>query len=581
MKKIIIITRLTDIELIDNYEENVGILIEPAIDSELLKNFKNVVHLYKFNGNYHDNKKSANDLADKILKNEPYLRGVPQLTIFKEILVNNFIIGLRALHLHEYFVKSGFTCCEFLSHSMLSKYLEDLVATSNSSLLIITPIPLRLSRIKRIFSRILSSRFSLNELKKEFQRLLNCIDPFHRRVLFLNVFRNKKIKKNSPWFYTTAVTFTNIGLLYEPLFAVPFIYLVEDPLTGGRPLKAINHPFLSLYSFASLELIPSKAEISRAKLAVLDFINTDSFDFKEAILTKIFLNGSWFKFFMTKLLPLGLFYSDLFKNWIKIAEPSFLVVGNHCYEGYALWNAKTKNVKTFLLQHGLVTDTYHFTEELPINYFIIRGKFWYEILDAKVQLRSLVINPIQKSANICLAKQKPCIVFCTTPYDIPMGISIDLYPILTVLIQTIFIEKAKLIIRVHPLERVIDYQMILKSLLEKYSINIEIEYSQIEPLDTILLKASACVLFCSTVFIDCIKLGIPIISFDWIDYSYKKWLREHNVIYYALDLFDFKCYLTKGLGDKLPGNFKHYDFFIAQTAFDAAKVKLKECIGDS
>jgi len=59
-------------------------------------------------------------------------------------------------------------------------------------------------------------------------------------------------------------------------------------------------------------------------------------------------------------------------------------------------------------------------------------------------------------------------------------------------------------------------------------------------LDSLLANTAVAVTYSSTVFLDCLRHGIPIISFDWHDFAYKSLIEEHNVFHFARDLADLE-----------------------------------------
>jgi len=95
----------------------------------------------------------------------------------------------------------------------------------------------------------------------ELHQLLERIDPFHRRHMLSR--KKQQWRHNDIWFYTTARTFTNIGLFYEPYFPRSLRFLVENPLTGGKPLEETGRPGVSLYDFADNEFVPAASELNK------------------------------------------------------------------------------------------------------------------------------------------------------------------------------------------------------------------------------------------------------------------------------------------------------------------------------
>ena len=111
------------------------------------------------------------------------------------------------------------------------------------------PLPPIAGSLVNSWRRLTQARFSVSSVREELGLVLNRIDPFRRRRALLS---RPVRKRGGLWFYSTAYTFTQIGLLYEPYFPAPFEFLVENPATGGRALRESGRPFVSVYEFASL-----------------------------------------------------------------------------------------------------------------------------------------------------------------------------------------------------------------------------------------------------------------------------------------------------------------------------------------
>lgn len=92
-----------------------------------------------------------------------------------------------------------------------------------------------------------------------------------------------------------------------------------------------------------------------------------------------------------------------------------------------------------------------------------------------------------------------------------------------------------------------------------------VEYSQGPGLDQILDKTAVAVTYSSTVFLDCLHRGIPIVSFDWHDFAYKSLIEHHRVFHFAKDLADLERMVGQALHGELAAS-KSYDQFLASTS---------------
>ena len=224
--------------------------------------------------------------------------------------------------------------------------------------------------------RLRQSRFAGAQWRDELGLVLERVDPFHRRRALLP---RRARKAGGLWFYSTAYTFTKIGLLYEPHFPAPFEFLIEDPATGGRALRESGRRFVSIYEFASWMDAPKSREIRDAVAALTAHIAEVPLQGDDAMARKLFIHCAFMRTFLGRLLPAGLFGTTLFERWIESTRPDAVVVGNPVFEGYALQAARRRGIPTILLQHGILGDFCQFVDPPADHYSFAAnfgGNFW-------------------------------------------------------------------------------------------------------------------------------------------------------------------------------------------------------------
>ncbi len=554
LKKIVILKKFN--QNLSLQEEAVGILAENAPDSSLALQYPTSFSLQELIGDIDLAKQKAADLTMKLLKNEPYFRGVPQLSIFEEVIIRELQQIFQLLHLADFLVTHGFSLIEFCAPSPYATGLSQLIKIAKMPLEVIAPQNNQ-SKFKRWLGRIKSSRFSYSIICNAIKEGINFVDPLHRRSLWLNSFKQKKnIQKHQLWFYTTAVTYTNIGLHYEPFFPEPFHFLVENPMTGGKPLRALHRSFSFLYDFASPKFIPQKEEIHTVAQAILAHVQSADLNQTEMIAREMLLNSNWMQTFFSKNLKRGLFFSALFDKWCQAVCPRALIVGNPVWEGYALHIARRKGVPTLLLQHGILGDFYQYSD-YPVDHLIVRGEFWQKFLAPSIAKRSVILNPISGIKKTTKNVKKSYIVFCTFYFIDP--------DILKTVLEAVAKSKSTLVIRVHPLERIVDYQNIVNQLSAKLSSPFEVQYSQGPGLDRLLEQASGVILSSSTLFLDCLHYQIPVISFDWYHFAYKKQIETYGVFYFAKSLSNLSHLIQQAARGELAAYKGSTQLFAAET----------------
>ena len=128
----------------------------------------------------------------------------------------------------------------------------------------------------------------------------------------------------------------------------------------------------------------------------------------------------------------------------------------------------------------------------------------------------------------------------------------DLDEILSVMIVAAHETGRDLVIRVHPLEPVAYYRKRVGALLARDARTPTVSYSQGPGLDDVLCRAAVAVTFSSTVFLDCLRHGVPIVSFDWHDFSYRKQVELWGVFRFARDLAHLKLLIEDAVAGRLP-----------------------------
>ena len=575
MKKI---TLITSSELLSHCKhEHVGILIESASDSHFSTMFTRATPIMDLIGHPDERRQFAGQLTAKLLSDEPRLRGIPQLTVFQEQLSWELQKIFCLLHVYDYLINHNFNLCELTSPSWWGNGLMRLSKLKPSQCTIKIPCIKQHHRLKNALNRVMASGLSLNTIYDEFHHGLDYLDPFHFRSQWMNPFKHERHDKHKLWYYTTAITFTNIGLSYEKFFPEPFHFLVEDKLTGGKPLYHQHRSFAYLYDFLNTSFIPKKDEIIDSAEHIQQHLLRVQLDEKENLARQLLMESGLMNQFFSRVLPQGLFSSSLFGEWIEKTEPKAVIVGNPVFEGYALYQARARKIPTILLQHGILGE-YDFYAEYPVDYYLLRGQFWYERISPHARKNALIMSPRDEAKSIAIQKSN-VIILITTPLHLRyISIDVDFKSIFETLLHTVAEIGMQLIIRVHPMEKISTYKKQVKALSRDASHQRAITYSQYDPLDPLLKKAAAAVMFGSTVFMDCIRLNVPIISFAWYDFAIKNKISQYQIFNFAKDLADFKNLIHQASRRELQIHTKDAHFILHDTSDDVMKQHINKLL---
>jgi hypothetical protein len=553
----------------------VGLLFECAPDGQAKRNFPGAMSLAELIGDFDTVKSQAFALATRLLEKEPPLRGLRQLTIFDELVIRELQTILHAKILHDRLASNGVGTCVFAQPSSLAQYVAWLTERLGTSIDVAVPdsaVHHSVSALKRSWGRLRAAQFTSDSICSEWRQVMDRLDPFHRRGRFR---RNKTPSLRRPWFYSTAYTFSRIGLIYERHFRESFEYLVEDPRTGGAPLAAIGRSFSSPYDFVTSGMAPKSPEVVEARETIRTHLQSVELSSDDAVVRDAYLDSPGLATFIRQLLPHGLFQTELFKEFVRVAEPTALVVGNPVFEGYALHAAQQAQIPTCLLQHGILGDFCQFVDP-PVDHYIVRGEFWREFLAPKARSRSVVLNPKEPAFEpVSTRNPKRSVVFLTAPYR-PQEFwdESDREEILSTLLAACEHGDAELVIRVHPTEQIGTYESLTQRVTPNDMPRVAVTYSQGPGLDDLLGRAAVAVTFSSTAFLDCLRYRVPIVSFSWHDFSYKHQLEEYGVFHFCHDLAGLRRLIRLALQGELP----EYSASVAPFLADSSSVEIERTL---
>ena len=560
----------------------IGLLFECAPDAVKKRYSSSAVHyLHELVGDYEAVKQSAFDLSQKLLRDEPLLRGLPQVTICDELVMRDLQILTHTKNLHDWITTHGVKKVFFPAPSRFADGLKWFSDYLGSGLSIDAPLSSdgwMLSSLCRSLKRIQSGKCAFEVVSNELRQIINRIDPYHRRQILK---RNQHSKSGQIWFYSTALTFTQIGLTYEPYFPMPFNYLIENPYTGGIPLSNVGRRFFSPYDYSEIKFAPTADEVKNAQNAISKHITSVSLTTHEASIRDAYLECMGYNVFKYRLLPQGLYQTRLFERFVEITEPKAVVVGNPVFEGYVLQAARKAGIPTFLLQHGILGDYCQFLD-LPVDHYIVRGSFWQEFLAETPRQRSIVLNPPYADTNKpnVHSYENPVVLFLATPIanTSMTGGSSELKDILSELLKICQLKNIELVVRVHPLEKVGAYEKIVNTLLSSKRTQVKVTYSQGSGLEKLLSRSLVALTSASTVFLDCIRKQVPVVSFGWYDFSYKRQLEKYCVFHFCKDLIELNEMIIKAIDGKLPAYDKALEPFLSNNSEEYIKQELARLI---
>jgi len=506
--------------------------------------------------------RTSSSLVSKIMQGLSMVGGLPILGTMEEPLLEQVSYSVQALHLDHWIRSQGISACRFDSYSPWIDRLRQVREVIGSAYELTANVPF--GQANWIQRGIVDLRTSISRPSELFRR----IAPLWSRVL--SSVPARKSTPNAPrggiWFYSTAYTFTKIALEYDRYFPQKVNFLVEDSGTGGKALAEISRESHVLYAWARASDIPSPAEVARIGKSITETVASLSLTTDEAELRTTLLNSEWWDHFMKRVLRFLIFHERVLRRWCDAIRPEMLVVGNAGWERALLESALVKHVPSVMLQHGIMHWVYAAADQ-PVTYFLVRGKFFQNLVNENLRKRLILCNypqvgPISQTQG----DSRRGILFITMPYKVvPLCHQGDLQDILSCLLRVSHHSQRPLFVRVHPLERISFYRKLVSEIEERLGFHCEVVYSQGPGAEDLLGRSSVAILFFSTMFLDCLRYGIPIVSPDWHWFANKRHFREAGIFHFASDLRHLEQLVGEGIDGRLPSRSGSLDEFLAPT----------------
>lgn len=528
----------------------VGLLCEFAADSPWLQGVEHSYGPDEILGSIDDALPVAYSLVSKLLQSAPVIEGLPVVSVLEEMWLEQVSSIVQAFHLDRWIGSKGFRSCRFDSYSPWLDRLQQVRRVTGSSYALAADVPLLQShRGARALQRLWDSRLAPSEFVRRvmplWSRSLAAV-PKRKRV--------KKAARGGIWFYSTAYNYTKIGLQYERYLPEKMNFLVEDRDTGGKRLREAGRESNWLYAWSRTSDIPSSAEVRSIGRRITAAMAGVSLTSEEAALRTVLLNSECWRHFLTRRLAFVLFNSRALHRWCEAVRPEMIIVGNAAWERALLLRASAEGVPSVLLQHGIMHWTYAVTDE-PVDVFLLRGPFFQRAVNERLRRKTVVHNfpePATTGSQHGDAERKD-ILFITTPYNVPaLFHGEDLRDILRSLLRVAHSTHRRLTIRVHPNEKISAYQQAVAALQQKPGVQAEVAYSQGPGADEVFARSCVAVLHFSTMFLDCLRHGIPIISFGWHWFPNKRQFEEEGIFQFASDLRSFESLVRQGIEGNLP-----------------------------
>jgi len=538
----------------------VGLLCEFAPDSPSLRNIGQCYRLDDLLGSADAALAEVYPLVGKLLRSAPVLDGLPFLYLFEEPLLEQLSYIKQAFHLDSWISERGFRGCRFVSYSPWLDRLLQVRKVTSSAYTLVSDVPLlQTNSSARAFRKLWNSRPKPPEA---FRRIM----PLWSR--HLSGTRLSKAARGAPrggiWFYSTAYNFTRIGLQYEPYLPQKVNYLVEEPGTGGKALREMGRPWHWLYAWSERSDIPNAHQVRAIADRLTGALLNIECNPEESRLRAVLLQSEWWQHFLTRRLPFAIYNNRVLRRWRAAIEPEMVLVGNAGWERALLLNQSSSRIPTVLLQHGIMHWTYAVTNE-PVDLFLLRGPFFQKLVSERMRPKTVIQNFPESSGRPAIQKrEKDTILFITIPYDLATFFHLaDLHDTLRSLLRVAKETNSRLAIRVHPMEKIATYEEMAAELQKELGLEVDVVFSQGPGVEELFTRSSVAVLYFSTMFMDCLRYQVPIVSFAWHWFPNTRAFQAEGIFNLARSLSHFEELVRSGVAGGLPQRSDGLEEFLA------------------
>lgn len=501
-------------------------------------------------------------LVRKLIPSSPTYCDVNVLEIGEEQLMHEFVKIFQVIRIYQYLSHAGFDTCVVRGDLDL---FDRLVSVQQA---LGCPYQIEFQKCdgKEVNTKLRAHWQSqgLRSLIHVARLALRRILPSQTAWLEARMMKKTNVVPGGLWFYGAAYNTSGIGAEYGR--ALPDLkHAYADIDEGGRKLKECGLAGIPIFQFVRFGELPSRRVVRELADKIAPSIENAPLQGEDAHVRDIYLRSAPFNYFVCRLLPWFLAYIVAAKRMLQVAKPDVLVVGNAAYERPLLLSAQLQPITRVMLQHGVVHSYYRVLDQ-PIDYFLVRGEFFRDCLGPQLRSKATVLDSPGSNIQPAIGSEKRDIVFISSPVEVePRADARELPEIISVLLRESLRCGRRLVIRVHPTENVATYKALFAKHAPELSAKADIVYSHRSGLDDVIRSAALVVLYHSTVFLNCIAAGVPIVSFGWHEFPFKSHYEHLGIFNFAASLEELSTLIRKGIEGELPSPSGQLNCFLRPT----------------
>jgi hypothetical protein len=353
----------------------------------------------------------------------------------------------------------------------------------------------------------------------------------HYRCLLGSKLKKSTLSKGEITFFSSYQNNSRILSFFGDLMPLSVTWLLANYSALRGITAAPNNIFWAWQFFKKSSPQPREAEafdlgLEKSSSATHYLYNTDSWKDWLRVENRLLLNltRSW-------------------ESYLDEAKPRLIVMASQWgIEGWFTHLARCRGIPVLQIMHGILGGYFHTQTPIISDAMIVPGEFWKNLWPEDQQSKIFAFNPPGHFPPIARPFNDSPRTITFFSWPLAMVPYYNFYEITDGFIRifhNLLIRKdISLIVRAHPLENPADF-------IERWNIlygplPARINIVKDEPLEVTLAKTDLAVMYCSTVMLNCLANGIPLVIPGWIDYGWNEELRKLSSCYLANDFRDLE-----------------------------------------
>ncbi len=245
-----------------------------------------------------------------------------------------------------------------------------------------------------------------------------------------------------------------------------------------------------------------------------------------------------------RTLPLVLAEIDLMDAAIQELQPDSVWVANQWgSEGALIQAARYRRIPVTQVQHGAL-EQYYDCAPIYSDRLLVWGEFWKRAVNGAEQSKVQVVNPgfevSAKAVRSNRGESMPRVTFFTAPANVVLfwNPSVVLWETVA-LLDELTTRRHSMTVRVHPADQIDKYRQAWIKHCGRLPDGVSFEKGG--SLEPVLAKTDVALMAFSTVFLNCLASGIPVVGLGWYPFMWQAQLQEGGYIRFANSLGKVKC----------------------------------------